>query len=426
VPSDVHRDEWTDWRWQMQNRIHSADALQRWITPTDDELEAIEKTADVFRWNVTPYYARLMDPEDPSCPVRRQVVPTMDELAPDIVGAEDPLTEQAHSPVKNLIHNYEDRVAFCVTAECAIYCRYCLRKRMVGDAEFFMRKGELHEAIDYIAEHDEIRDVLLTGGDPLTFNEANLEWLLSRLRAIDHVELIRFGTRMPVKLPYRITESLCSMIEQYHPVWVNTHFNHPKELTDAAAAAIGRLKSAGIPVGNQTVLLRGINDDPATMKALNEGLVRMRVRPYYLYQAQLIGGTAHLRTPIEVGMHAMRELRGRTSGFAIPDYVLDTPFGKVPLNRSYVRGRAGDYVVMESYSGELWAEPNPVADPDSLPMRLPEIDLPPEAHTLATEEGAFAPERSDGAVDRAVDGASRSEAAGTGHVVRASEAAACG
>ncbi len=371
----------------MQNRIHSAEALHEWIDPTESELEAIEKTEGVFRWNITPYYAALMDPKDPACPVRRQVVPSMDELEPDIVGVTDPLGEVDHSPVKNLIHNYEDRVAFCVTAECAIYCRYCLRKRMVGDAEHFMRTGELQEAIDYIAAHDEIRDVLLTGGDPLTFNESNLEWLLSRLRAIDHVELIRFGSRMPVKLPYRITDDLCDLLQQYHPIWINTHFNHPKELTEDAAAAIDRLKRAGVPVGNQTVLLRGINDDPETMKALNEGLVRMRVRPYYLYQAQLIGGTAHLRTPIEVGMHILRELRGRTSGFAIPDYVLDTPYGKVPLNRSYVKGRAGDRVVMESYSGQLWAEPNPIPDDlrrDDLPLQLPDVDLPETADTIET------------------------------------------
>ncbi|PSQ85622.1 MAG: arginine 2,3-aminomutase, partial [Bacteroidetes bacterium QS_3_64_15] len=283
--------EWTNWRWQMQNRIHSAEALREWIDPTDDERAAIKRAGDTFRWNVTPYYADLMDPEDASCPVRRQAVPTMDEFAPDIVDELDPLDETGHEPVKNLIHNYEDRVAFCVTAECAIYCRYCLRKRMVGDAEYFMRTDEHQAAIDYIAAHDEIRDVLLTGGDPLTFNEANLEWLLGKLRAIDHVELIRFGTRMPVKLPYRITDELCDLLAQYHPLWINTHFNHSKELTDDAAAAIHRLKDAGIPVGNQTVLLRGINDDPATMKALNEGLVRMRVRPYYLYQAQIIGGT---------------------------------------------------------------------------------------------------------------------------------------
>jgi len=375
---------WTDWRWQMRNRIHSVDALRDWITPTDDEIEAIEKTEGVFRWNITPYYARLMDPHDPTCPIRRQVVPTMDELAPDLVGVDDPLTEVDHSPVKNLIHNYEDRVAFCVTAECAIYCRYCLRKRMVGDADFFLRTGELQEAIDYIADHPEIRDVLLTGGDPLTFNESHLEWLLTRLRAIDHVEIIRFGSRMPVKLPYRITDALCDLLASHHPVWVNTHFNHPRELTDDAAAAIDRLVRAGVPVGNQTVLLRGINDDVATMKALNEGLVRMRVRPYYLYQAQLIGGTAHLRTPIETGMHIMRELRGRTTGFAIPEYVLDTPYGKVPLHRSYVRGRAGDRVVMETYDGTLWAEPNPLPAGGDVPFRLPEISYPEHAQTIET------------------------------------------
>jgi len=366
----------------MQNRIHSAEALKKWIEPTDDELAAIEQTGDQFRWNVTPYYADLMDPTDPACPVRRQVVPTMDEFGPDLVDELDPLDETDHEPVKNLIHNYEDRVAFCVTAECAIYCRYCLRKRMVGDAEYFMRTDEHQAAIDYIAAHDEIRDVLLTGGDPLTFNESNLEWLLSRLRAIDHVELIRFGTRMPVKLPYRITDELCELLRQYQPLWLNTHFNHPAELTDDAAAAIDRLKSAGVPVGNQTVLLRGINDDPATMKALNEGLVRMRVRPYYLYQAQIIGGTHHLRTPIEVGMHIMRRLRGRTSGFAIPTYVLDTPHGKVPLNRSYVKGRSGDHVLMESYDGTLWAEPNPIPSDMKVPLRLPSVELPDDVDTV--------------------------------------------
>jgi lysine 2,3-aminomutase len=379
----------------MQNRIHDAETLADWINLTRDEREAIEQTDEVFRWNVTPYYASLMDGDDPSCPVRRQVVPTMEELGPDLAHGLDPLDETGHEPVKNLVHNYEDRVAFCVTAECAVYCRYCLRKRMVGDASYFMRTDEHQAAIDYIAAHDEIRDVLLTGGDPLTFNEDNLEWLLGRLRAIDHVELIRFGTRMPVKLPYRITDDLCELLSRYHPLWINTHFNHPKELTEEAAAAIDRLKGAGVPVGNQTVLLRGINDEVGMMKALNEGLVRMRVRPYYLYQAQLIGGTAHLRTPIETGMHIMRQLRGRTSGFAIPDYVLDTPHGKVPLHRSYVKGRAGDRVVMETYDGTLWAEPNPLPEEGKQPLRLPRIDLPPEADTLPLQEAHPHPGPSD-------------------------------
>jgi lysine 2,3-aminomutase len=381
--------QWTDWRRQMQRRVTTADALRAWIEPTADELAAIEATRDVFRWTITPYYARLMDPADPACPVRRQVVPTMDELAPDLVGVDDPLGEVAHSPVKNLIHNYPDRVAFCVTAECAVYCRFCLRKRMVGDAAFFLRTGELQAAIDYIAATPAIRDVLLTGGDPLTFNDRHLAWLLERLGAIDHVEVIRFGSRMPVKLPFRITDALCDLLAAHGPVWLNTHFNHPKELTDEATAALARLVDAGIPVGNQTVLLRGINDDVATMKALNEGLVARRVRPYYLYQAQLLGGTAHLRTPIETGMALMEALRGRTSGFAIPTYVLDTPYGKVPLNRSYVQGRAGDRVVMRTWDGTLWAEPNPLppgyAPPEGAPpVTLPAVPLPPDAETIAT------------------------------------------
>jgi len=313
------------------------------------------------------------------------------ELQPDIVGVEVPLEEVALAPVKTLIHNYGDRVAFCVTSECAIYCRYCLRKRMVGDASFMMRKRELQEGIDYLSAHPEIRDVLLTGGDPLTYGEKNLEWILSRLRAIPHIEIIRIGSRMPVKLPQRLTPELCAMLERYHPLWINTHFNHPKELTVEAAEGIDRLTRAGIPVGNQTVLLRGINDDVATMKALCEGLVRMRVRPYYLYQAQLIGGTAHLRTSIEKGMEIMRALRGRTSGYAIPVYVLDTPYGKVPLNQSYVLGRSGRHVVMNTYQDRLWAEPNPIPEGETTTFALPEIDMPAEATTIPTGAPTFVP-----------------------------------
>ncbi|MDQ7040114.1 MAG: KamA family radical SAM protein [Rhodothermus sp.] len=385
-PFDPTHPQWRDWRWQMRHRIRSAEELDRWIRLTDEERQAIEATRGVFRWNITPYYARLMDPEDPACPIRRQVVPCLEELAPDLIGLMDPLEEVAHSPVKNLIHNYRDRVAFCVTSECAIYCRYCLRKRMVGDAAFMMRRAELQAAIDYIAAHAEIRDVLLTGGDPLTLSESNLGWILDRLRAIPHVEIIRIGTRMPVKLPYRITPELCRLLARYHPLWINTHFNHPKELTSDAAEAIDRLLRAGIPVGNQTVLLRGINDDVETMKMLCEGLVRMRVRPYYLYQAQLIGGTAHFRTPIEKGMAIMRALQGRTTGFAIPRYVLDTPYGKVPLDGTYVRGRAGDYVIVETPRGVLWAEPNPIPPDEELPFRLPEIPWPEAVETIELEQ----------------------------------------
>lgn len=385
----------SDWRQQMRQRVHSKDDLRRYIEPTPSELRAIEATRGIFRWNITPYYASLMDPHDPACPVRQQVVPQIDEMQPDIVGVVDPLEEEAHSPVKNLIHNYRDRVAFCVTSECAIYCRYCLRKRMVGDADFMMRKDELGEAIAYIAAHPEIRDVLLTGGDPLIFSDDNIAWLLGELRAIPSVEIIRFGSRLPVTLPQRITPELCEILEAHHPVWLNTHFNHPKELTPEAEVGLARLAKAGVPVGNQTVLLRGINDDVATMKALCEGLVRMRVRPYYVYQAQLIGGTAHLRTSIERGVAIMKALRGRTSGYAIPVYVLDTPFGKVPLDGSYLVGRAGDRVVMDTYQDKLWAEPNPIP-PSELTdggprIELPEIDLPEGIATIPTGAPTFVP-----------------------------------
>jgi lysine 2,3-aminomutase len=277
----------------------------------------------------------------------------------DPAGTADPLDEVAHSPVKNVIRVYPDRIAFCVNNECALYCRFCLRKRMVGDEEWIMKKRELEVGLDWIRRTPAIRDVLLTGGDPLVFSDDKLEWLVAELRRIPHVEIVRLGTRLPVTLPFRVTDALCRMLERYHPIWVNTHFNHPKELTPEAAEACDRLLRAGIPVGNQSVLLGGINDDAATMKALCEGLVRMRVRPYYCYQAQLLEGTAHFRVPIERGIEIFRELRGRTSGYAIPTYVLDTPYGKVPLGYPYLRGRAGDHVVVEAWDGRVWRELNP-------------------------------------------------------------------
>ena len=244
-----------------------------------------------------------------------------------------------------MIRVYADRIAFCVNNECALYCRFCLRKRMVGEPEWSDEEARARgRRSTGSARTPEIRDVLLTGGDPLVFSDERLDWLLGELRAIPHVEIMRLGTRLPVTLPFRVTDALCRMLERHHPLWVNTHFNHPKELTPEAAQACDRLARAGIPVGNQSVLLRGVNDDVATMQALCEGLVRMRVRPYYCYQAQLLEGTAHFRVPIERGVEIFRALRGRTSGFAIPQYVLDTPYGKVPLDHPFVRGRDGDDV----------------------------------------------------------------------------------
>jgi len=359
VGGAVPAEHWRDWTWQMRHRIRSADALAQLLEPTPDERSAIAALADRFHFVITPYYAALMDPRDPACPIRRQVVPASAELS-DPLGLPDPLDEVAHSPVKNVIRVYPDRIAFCVNNECALYCRFCLRKRMVGDEDWAMKRRELAVGLDWIRRTREIRDVLLTGGDPLVFSDARLEWLLAELRRIPHVEIIRLGTRLPVTLPFRVTDALCRMLAKYHPIWLNTHFNHPAELTADAAEACDRLTRAGIPVGNQSVLLAGINDDVATMKALCEGLVRMRVRPYYCYQAQLLEGTAHFRVPIERGVELFRALRGRTSGFAIPQYVLDTPYGKVPLSHPYLRGRDGDDVVVESYDGRLWRERNPL------------------------------------------------------------------
>jgi lysine 2,3-aminomutase len=357
-PPHVAPEKWTDWVWQMQERVRTAEDLARFVRPHPDEVRAIAALAERFRFVITPYYASLMDPDDPECPIRRQVVPRSAELG-DPHGVADPLDEVAHSPVKNVIRVYHDRIAFCVNNECALYCRFCLRKRMVGDEDWIMKKRELEAALDWIRRTPEIRDVLLTGGDPLVFSDDRLEWLLASLREIPHVEIVRLGTRLPVTLPFRVTDALCRVLERFHPIWVNTHFNHPKELTQEAAEACDRLARAGVPVGNQSVLLRGINDDEATMKSLCEGLVRMRVRPYYCYQAQLLEGTEHFRVPIERGIELFRRLRGHTSGFAIPLYVLDTPYGKVPLAHPHVRGREGDFVVVESFDGRVWRERNP-------------------------------------------------------------------
>jgi lysine 2,3-aminomutase len=359
MPAGVAPEDWRDWRWQMRSRVRDADALAAVARVVDDEAKAIDLLAERFHFVITPYYAALMDPDDPDCPIRRQVVPRTAELE-DPVGLADPLDEVAHSPVKNVIRVYRDRIAFCVNNECALYCRYCLRKRMVGEPEWAMKKQELGEALAWIRRTPEIRDVLLTGGDPLVYADERLAWLLGELRAIPHVEIVRLGTRLPVTLPFRVTDDLCRLLAEHHPVWLNTHFNHPRELTAEAAEACDRLSRAGIPLGNQSVLLAGINDDPATMKALCEGLVRMRVRPYYCYQAQVLEGTAHFRVPVEKGLALFRALRGRTSGFAIPQYVLDTPHGKVPLQHPFYRGRDGDDVLVETFDGTLWREPNPL------------------------------------------------------------------
>jgi lysine 2,3-aminomutase len=369
----VSPERFTDWRWQMKNQVQSAEELAGKLSLTDSEREAFVALKDTFHAGITPYYVALMAAGDAACPVRIQALPVMEERA-DTLGVADPLEEISNSPVKEVVHVYDDRVAFCVAQLCPVYCRYCFRKRRDEEVGLHFNKRIVDEGVAYIASNPRIRDVLVTGGDPLVASDATLENLLSRLRAIPHVEILRIGTRVPVTLPYRVTTELASMLAKYHPLWVNTHFNCAEELTPEAAAAVDTLLREGIPVGNQAVLLRGVNDSTQRLKALLEGLVRLRARPYYLYQAQIVEGTEHLRVPIEKGLDLMRSLRGHTTGFAIPQYVLDTPHGKVALSPNTVVGRFGDHVVVESFRGVHWEEPNPLGDyqPDrELPLVAP-------------------------------------------------------
>ncbi len=336
------------------------------------EQAGIEAAGARYRWAVTPYYAALMDRDDPDCPLRRQQVPAAQELADDL-GAEDPLLEGEHSPVAAIVHVYPDRVAFKITNVCPTYCRYCFREYFVGNVEAHHTRAAVQEGIDYIARTPAIRDVLVTGGDPLLFSDERLDDLLGRLRAIEHVQIIRTGSRVPCTLPQRITPALCEVLSRHHPIWLNTHFNHPAEITPEAAAACDRLLRAGVPLGNQTVLLKGVNDDPQVMLELVHRLLAIRVRPYYIFQCQLVAGTAHLRTSIEAGLAIVQALRGHTTGFGVPTYVLDTPYGKVPLAPQYLLGRCGDEVVVRTYEGRIWREPNPLDGPPPAGAALPAL-----------------------------------------------------
>ena len=364
--------QWNDWRWQMRERISTVEELGRYLRLSEAERAQIRAAGAQYRWAITPYYASLMDPDDPACPLRLQQVPSVQELHDDL-GLPDPLAELDNSPVDAVVHVYPDRVAFKITNVCPTYCRYCFREYFVGNHDEHHTRAKLQQGIDYIARTPAIRDVLVTGGDPFLFSDERLDDLLGRLRAIDHVEIIRFGTRTPCTLPQRITPDLCRILARHHPLWLNTHFNHPRELTPEAARACNLLLGAGIPLGNQTVLLRGVNDDVGVMRALIHGLLRMRVRPYYVFQCQLLAGTAHLRTSIERGLEVMQGLRGHLTGFGVPTYVLDTPYGKVPLAPQYLLGRAGDEVLVRTWDGHLWREPNPL-DGQHAALSLPVVN----------------------------------------------------
>ncbi|MDP2729691.1 MAG: KamA family radical SAM protein [Dehalococcoidales bacterium] len=345
------------WKWQVRKSIRSTGELKEYLHLDSREECGIKLAEAEFSWHITPYYASLIDPDDRNCPIRLQAVPQEKELH-DNSGVMDPLEEEKHNPAPNIIKVYPDRIAWTISNICPVLCRHCLRKRMVG-REHFDFSGEAQKAaLEYIARTPEIRDVLLTGGDPLMYPDEFIDEILARLRTIRHVEIVRIGSRTPCTLPQRITEKLCRILKKYHPLWLNTQFNHPKELTEEARIACERLANAGIPLGNQSVLLRGINDDPQVMKALVQGLVRFRVRPYYIYQAQTLKGTSHFITPVEKGIEIIQSLRGYTTGFSVPVYLLDTPYGKVPMNPETIVQRDAGAVYLKTWDGKIWREPN--------------------------------------------------------------------
>lgn len=355
-------DEWNDWRWQLRNRIRDLDGIARILELSDSETEAIQRRQGMLPLGVTPYYASLIDPCDPNQGIRRTVVPTLEEFDYQPFERADPLGEEDHSPIPGIVHTYPDKVLFLVTDFCATYCRYCTRSRMVGGGEFLPKPSMWDAAIDYIAARPEIRDVLLSGGDPLILSDGKLDQLLTRLRAIPHVEFIRFGTKIPAVLPQRITPEFLAMIKKHHPIFFSIHFIHPDELTPEVQAACNALADAGVPMGGQTVLLKGVNDDPETMKALNLGLLKVRVKPYYLHQCDPVLGSAHFKTPVQAGLDILKSLHGHTTGYAVPTYMIDAPGGggKVPVAPEFVVGRDGDDLLLKNYRGEEYRYADPL------------------------------------------------------------------
>lgn len=353
--ADVPAQQWNDWTWQAKNRITNLAQLKKYITLTPEEEQGIEKCLASFRMAITPYYLSLIDLKDPDDPIRRQAIPSVEELyfAPE--ESADSLHEDTDSPVKGLTHRYPDRVLFLITDRCAAYCRHCTRRRLVGQTDNAMPKEQIDACIDYIRQHSEVRDVLLSGGDVFMQSDEMLEYVISALRSIDHVEIIRLGTRTPVVMPQRITQSLCDMLKKYHPIWVNVHFNHPKEITPEATAACARLADAGIPLGNQSVLLAGVNDCVHVMRKLVNDLVKIRVRPYYIYACDLSLGLSHFRTPVSKGIEIIEGLRGHTSGFCVPTFVVDAPGGggKVPVMPNYVLSQTPRKVILRNFEGVI-------------------------------------------------------------------------
>ncbi len=363
---DVSQKEWDDWKWQVRNRITDVEKLKKVVDLTEKEEDEITDVMGKLRMAITPYYASLMDPEDRNCPVRMQAVPTEKELNLGGADMEDPLHEDVDSPVDNLTHRYPDRVLLLITDQCSMYCRHCTRRRFAGQQDKAVPMDKIDNAIEYIREHEEVRDVLLSGGDALLISDDKLEEIIQKLYEIPHVEMIRIGSRTPVVMPQRITDDLVNMLKKYHPIYVNVHFNHPKEITETSAKACARLNDAGIPVGNQTVLLKGVNSQPKTMKKLMQKLLQIRVKPYYIYQCDLSQGIEHFRTPVSRGLEIMEALRGHTTGLAVPTFVVDAPGGggKTPLSPNYLVSMSEGKIIMRNYEGKIFAYTEPGYDSD--------------------------------------------------------------
>lgn len=359
---DVTQDQWDDWKWQVRNRISTLEDLKKVINLTQEEEAGVIKSLEILRMGITPYYAMLMDKDDPHCPVRMQAVPTISETHRSAADMDDPLHEDEDSPVPGLTHRYPDRVLLLITDMCAMYCRHCTRRRFAGQSDHEIEIDHIDAAIEYISKTPVIRDVLLSGGDCLLVTDERLEYIISRLRAIPHVEIIRLGSRTPVVLPQRITPALVDMLKKYHPVWLNTHFNHSKEITPETKKACELMANVGIPLGNQSVLLRGVNDCVHIMKKLVHDLVKMRVRPYYIYQCDLSLGIEHFRTPVSKGIEIIEGLRGHTSGYAVPTFVVDAPGGggKIPVMPNYVLSQAPNRVVLRNYEGVVTTYTEPM------------------------------------------------------------------
>jgi lysine 2,3-aminomutase len=364
---DVPDEKWNNWRWQLSNRINTVEEFEQVLPLTDSEREALS-TPGLFRVDITPYFISLIDPDDPDDPIRRQVVPTAAELVPFTSMMEDSLAEDRHSPVPGLVHRYPDRVLMLVTTQCASYCRYCTRSRIVGDPSATFSREEFELQLDYLKRTPQVRDVLLSGGDPLVLAPRILEEILSRLREIPHIEITRIGSRVPVFLPMRVTDELTDMLQKYHPFWLNIHVNHPNEISAELEQACDRLTRAGIPLGNQAVLLAGVNDNVHIQRQLVQELTRIRVRPYYMYQCDLVEGAGHLRTPVAKGIEIMEGLRGHTSGFSVHQYIIDAPGGggKIPVSPNYLLSMSDHKIILRNYEGYITTYEEPV---DYLPSQ---------------------------------------------------------